>query len=101
MTPVIASVNIIPAAAPELTPAAAASTPAGSEFAGALASAIQGVDGVQRESAQTVEKFLTGENQEVHTTVLAVQRAELTFDLFLQVRNKMVSAYQEIMRMQI
>jgi flagellar hook-basal body complex protein FliE len=36
----------------------------------------------------------------LHTTVLATQRAELSFDLFLQVRNKVVAAYQEIMRMQ-
>ena len=39
--------------------------------------------------------------RELHTTILAAQRAELSFDLFLQARNKVVSAYQEIMRMQM
>ena len=48
-----------------------------------------------------VEKFLSGEGEELHTTVLATQRAELAFQLFLQVRNKVVDAYQEIMRMQM
>ena len=37
----------------------------------------------------------------VHTTVLATQQAELAFELGLQVRNKVVSAYQEIMKMQM
>jgi len=37
----------------------------------------------------------------LHTAVLATQRAELFFQLFLQARNKVVDAYQEIMRMQM
>jgi flagellar hook-basal body complex protein FliE len=45
-----------------------------------------------------VDRFLSGEGEDVHTTVLAVQRATLSFDLFLQARNKVVSAYQELMR---
>ncbi len=69
-------------------------------FDAALAQAIEGVQTVQDQGAQAVGKFLSGENQELHTTVLAAQRAELSFDLFLQVRNKIVAAYQEIMRMQ-
>ena len=49
----------------------------------------------------SVERFLSGEGEELHTTILATQQAELSFDLFLQARNKVVSAYQEIMRMQM
>jgi flagellar hook-basal body complex protein FliE len=49
-----------------------------------------------------VQKFLSGDGSEdIHTTVLATQRAELAFEMFQQVRNKVVSAYQEIMRMQM
>jgi flagellar hook-basal body complex protein FliE len=48
-----------------------------------------------------VERFLSGEGEELHTTVLATQRAELAFEMFLQARNKVVNAYQEIMRMQV
>lgn len=72
----------------------------GGGFGAALAHAIEGVQEIQSQGAQAVDKFLSGENQELHTTVLAAQRAELSFDLFLQVRNKVVAAYQEIMRMQ-
>jgi flagellar hook-basal body complex protein FliE len=66
-----------------------------------LASAIGGVENTQRESGRAVERLLSGEGQELHATVLATQRAELTFNLLVQVRNKVVQAYQEIMRMQI
>ena len=45
--------------------------------------------------------FLTGGNEELHSVALAAQRASLEFELFLQVRNKVTSAYQEIMRMQV
>lgn len=55
----------------------------------------------RKEAAQSVENFLSGEGEELHTTVLATQRAELSFELGLQVRNKIVQAYQEIMRMQM
>ena len=66
-----------------------------------LASAIQQVEAVQQNAAQSVERFLSGDGEELHTTILATQQADLSMDLFLQVRNKVVSAYQEIMRMQM
>ena len=70
-------------------------------FQSVLEGTLRTLESVHDEAAVAVEKFLTGENEELHTTALAVQKAELTFDLGLQVRNKVVSAYQEIMRMQM
>ena len=64
-------------------------------------SAIQNVEGSRQNASASVEQFLSGEGDELHTTILATQQAELSFELFLQVRNKVVSAYQEIMRMQM
>ncbi len=52
-------------------------------------------------ATQAVQRFLSGDGQELHSAILAVQRADLTFELGLQVRNKVVSAYQEIMRIQM
>lgn len=66
-----------------------------------MASAIQAVESTGRQASGTVERFLNGEGEELHTTLLAAERAQLTFDLFIQARNKVVSAYQEIMRMQM
>ena len=70
-------------------------------FQSILEGTIQKLEATSNDAADAVQKFLTGENEELHTTVLAAQNAEIAFDLGLQVRNKVVSAYQEIMRMQI
>ena len=66
-----------------------------------LSSAIGSVESLQNNAADSVQKFLTGQNEELHTTILATQKAELAFELGLQVRNKVVDAYQEIMKMQM
>ena len=44
---------------------------------------------------------MTGESQDLHTTIIAVQKADLSFQMMMQVRNKIVQAYQEIMHMQV
>jgi flagellar hook-basal body complex protein FliE len=74
--------------------------PAGA-FQEVFASAVRSVEANGQTASASVEQFLSGEGGELHTTILATQRAELSFDLFLQMRNKVVSAYQEIMRMQV
>ena len=48
-----------------------------------------------------IQGYLSGQNGELHSTILATQTAELQFDMFMQVRNKVVGAYQEIMKMQV
>jgi len=73
----------------------------GGEFGDVLSNAIQTVDGLGQEASASVGRFLSGDGEDLHTTVLATTRAELAFDMFLQTRNKVVSAYQEIMKMQI
>jgi flagellar hook-basal body complex protein FliE len=87
-------------AIPSATPAAGRMEPRGS-FADVLSDAIQTVNNSGQQASESIEKFLTGEGEDLHSTVLATTRAELAFDLFLQTRNKVVSAYQEIMRMQL
>jgi flagellar hook-basal body complex protein FliE len=88
-----------------LAPAAAAprsgAAGAGGQFQDVLATAIRQVEQAGSAASAGVQRFLSGEGEELHTAVLAAQRAELTFDLFLQARNKVVQAYQEIMRMQM
>ena len=71
----------------------------GAAFHEVFSSAVQNVEAFGRNASASVERFLGGEGEELHTTILATQRAELSFEMFLQVRNKVVSAYQEIMRM--
>jgi flagellar hook-basal body complex protein FliE len=89
-----------PAAIPELTPKSGSSQ-SGTGFGSVLADAIGRVDQFQKNADSSIGKFLSGEDEEVHKVALATQQASISFDLFLQVRNKVVSAYQEVMRMQM
>ena len=73
----------------------------GTEFRSVLESAIDQVEGARNNANQSVQSFLSGEGDDLHSTVLSVQRANLEFQMLMQVRNKVVSAYQEIMRMQM
>jgi flagellar hook-basal body complex protein FliE len=70
-------------------------------FGSVLQDAIQKVEGLGSEASKSVESFLSGEDDDLHKTIMATQRADLAGELFLQVRNKVVSAYQEVMRMQV
>jgi flagellar hook-basal body complex protein FliE len=73
----------------------------GGGFQDVFSSAVKTVEAYGQNASASVERFLSGEGEELHQTVLATQQAELSFELFLQARNKVVSAYQEIMRMQM
>ena len=82
----------------------AAIQPAGSahgSFQSVFADAINQVQEVQQNANTSVTKFLSGENEEIHHVALATQQSELAFEMFMQVRNKVVQAYQEVMRMQM
>jgi flagellar hook-basal body complex protein FliE len=71
------------------------------DFGKVLQGTINTLETMHQDASSSIQKFLTGENDDIHTTVLATQKAEMAFDLGLQVRNKVVSAYQEIMKMQM
>jgi flagellar hook-basal body complex protein FliE len=90
-------------APPPIQPIAAdpVSSSAGGEFKQVLQSAIQQVEGSRAAADTQVQSFLSGQNEELHTTILAEQTADLQFEMFLQARNKVVSAYEEIMKMQL
>ena len=93
----------IPPVAPIAPAAGPASTggTAGASFGSFLNDAISKVEGFQQNANASIERFLSGEGEELHQVALATQHAELSFDLFLQVRNKVVAAYEEVMRMQV
>ena len=74
---------------------------AGSAFKAILADSIQQVQHSADFASKSVEQFLSGENSDLHQVAIASQKAELTFEFFLQARNKVVQAYQEVMRMQV
>ncbi len=70
-------------------------------FIETLSDSIQKVNELQKEADVAIEKLATGESNSVHGAMLAVSKADTAFRLTMQVRNKMVEAYQEVMRMQV
>jgi len=71
----------------------------GTGFADAIGAAIGNVENAQSQAQSAASELLVNGNGDVHTVALAAQSAELSLELFQQVRNKFVSAYQEIMKM--
>ena len=70
-------------------------------FGEQLHQAIQGVDRLQGRRDAMVEDMVRGERIEVHEIMTAAEEAQLAFELMLEVRNKLLESYQEIMRMPV
>ena len=70
-------------------------------FADQLQSAIKEVDNLQTGRDQMVDGMVSGEVTEVHDVMIAAKEAQLAFELLLEVRNKLLEGYKEIMTMQI
>ena len=70
-------------------------------FGSAFQDAIARVEHQRVEARASLDRFLSGEGEELHQVAIATQKAELSFEMFQQVRNKVVQAYQEVMRMQV
>jgi flagellar hook-basal body complex protein FliE len=79
----------------------ASANPGGSAFQSILGDAISKVEKFQNDADISVNKFLSGEGEELHKVALATQQADLSFQLFMQVRNKVVTAYNQVMQMQV
>ena len=76
-------------------------TGATSNFLGSLKEAISHINDAQSGASQAVDALVTGQTTNIHQTMVALQQADVSFQLMMQVRNKLVSAYEEIQRMQI
>jgi flagellar hook-basal body complex protein FliE len=72
----------------------------GTSFSDMLEDAVGNVEGLQQDANQKVGAMLGGHTADVHDAMIAVQKADLSFQLMMQVRNKVVAAYQEVEHMQ-
>ena len=70
-------------------------------FANFLTQAVAEVDGKMRAAGIEQTKVLTGESTNLHQAMIAMQEANVAFTLMVEVRNKLVESYQEVMRMQV
>ena len=100
-TPILPVSPLIPATITDLGGSTSRANAGSSPFQSVLSDAIQKVEVFQATADASVNRFLSGEGEELHQVALNTQQADLSFQLFMQVRNKIVSAYQEVMRMQL
>ncbi len=73
----------------------------GGSFADVLGNSIAEVNKLQQQADASISSLASGEKASLHDTMIAMEQADVSFRMMMQVRNKIVEAYQEIMRMQI
>lgn len=70
-------------------------------FAETLKGAISNVNDLSLESASQQQKLATGETKNIPEVMIAAEKSSVAFKLLMQVRNKVIDAYQEVMKMQV
>src|SRR5215471_6149893 len=91
---------------PRIMPAPTGIKPSGAApaksdtFGGFLKNAINQVTDLEKGSQDELHKFMNNES-DLHSVMIALEKADLSFQMMMQVRNKIVSAYQEIMKTQV
>ena len=78
-----------------------AADPPKTSFGELLLQSINQVGRLQHEADASIEKLATGRQTDIHQTMIAVEKAEVSFELLMQIRNKVISAYENIMRTQV
>jgi len=73
----------------------------GNSFSDMLKGSVDKVNTMQNEADQAVQDLLVGKDQNIHQVMIAVEKANLSLQMMMQVRNKIMSAYEEIMRTQV
>jgi flagellar hook-basal body complex protein FliE len=74
---------------------------ASGSFGDFLAKSIGDVNGLQKEANVAIQKLASGENKNLADTMLIVEKAEIAFKQMNQVRQKVIDAYREVMRIQV
>lgn len=66
-----------------------------------LKDSLQAVDRLKKEADQAIQQLTVDGSGSIHNTMIAVEKADLSFRLMMQIRNKIIEAYQEVMRTQV
>lgn len=82
-------------------PAGAPGAPPGAGFGDLLRTALEGAQRLEQEAGAAVATVAAGREQDLHNTMIALEKADVSFQLLMQVRNRVVAAYETIMRMQV
>lgn len=86
---------------PQAAAQSAQSAKGGGDFADLLKEAMQEVNDAQAQAEVEARKLMTGGGADMHSAILAVQKADVSFQMMMAVRSKLIDAYREVMRMQM
>ncbi len=70
-------------------------------FGETLGQAMKDVNNLQQEAGKAVNQMIVGQDVDLHDVMIAVEKAKTSFDLLMEIRNKTVDAYRELMRIQV
>ncbi|MBZ0156332.1 MAG: flagellar hook-basal body complex protein FliE [Alphaproteobacteria bacterium] len=86
---------------PQGTEVSRANKQGGASFEDAIKDAMKETSEIQSEAEKAIEDFSKGEVKDIHTVVIAMEKADLSMQTLMQVRSKLLTAYEEIIRMQV
>ena len=70
-------------------------------FGNMLAHSLNDVNRLKLEADVATQNLATGKQKDIHATMIALEKADVAFQLLMQIRNKIISAYETVMRMQV
>jgi flagellar hook-basal body complex protein FliE len=73
----------------------------GPTFGEALKDSINEVNRLQKEADKAIQDLASGKSNGIHETMIALEKADVSFQMMMQIRNKIIAAYEDIMRMQM
>ncbi|WP_432354965.1 flagellar hook-basal body complex protein FliE [Sporosarcina sp. A2] len=90
-----------PGISPDVTKASPTTFESQQKFGSYLKDAIQDVNAAQVQSDVMTEKLVRGENVDLHNVMITAQKASIALNATMEIRNKVIEAYQEVMRMPV
>jgi len=73
----------------------------GEQFSSVLEKVINNVDNDHKEGEKAIQNFVTGKDTNLHNTLISLEKADISFQLMMKVRGKLMEAYHEVMRTQV
>jgi flagellar hook-basal body complex protein FliE len=95
------SVKINDSASSQIETPSGAAPSEGKSFADTLKDAVQNVNELQKTADKSMQDLATGRTDNVADVMIAAEKADIALKLMVQVRNKIIDAYQEVMKMQV
>jgi flagellar hook-basal body complex protein FliE len=75
--------------------------PKNTSFSSVLKESVEKVNALQKQADAAINSLVLGDNKDIVQTVITMEKADISFRLMMQVRNKIMQAYEEVMRMQV